>query len=234
MRPLGLIGGTSWRSTSHYYGYINTAVNAHFGNNTNPPLFLANVDQAAVHRSQAKGDWDAVADLFTDAARRLEATGVEALMFCASTPHKVHDRVAREVSVPFLHIGDAIGRALRGRGVSTAGFIGTRFSMESPFVTQRIGAECGRVLVPQGDTVLEELQRIVRDELSMGRRVQSSVDYVVDVLEALVDRGAEGVVLGCTEFPAMLAGVDRGIRTFDALELHAQAAVEFVLGEGKG
>lgn len=232
MRPLGLIGGTSWRSTSHYYAHINTAVNAHFGDNTNPPLFVANVDQAAVHRSQVEGDWDTVADLFADAARRLEATGVEALMFCASTPHRVHDEVAREVSIPFLHIGDAIGRALRERGVGTAGFIGTRFSMEGPFVTERIQAECGRVLVPQGGDVLEELQRIVRDELSMGRCVQSSLDYVVGVLQDLVLRGAEGVVLGCTEFPAMLAGAEIDVRTYDSLELHAHAAVQFVLGPG--
>ncbi|MEM7517088.1 MAG: amino acid racemase [Planctomycetota bacterium] len=229
MRPLGLIGGISWRSTAKYYARINSAVNEHFGNNTNPPLFLANVDQAQVHRNQLAGDWDAVADLFADAARRLEATGVASLMFCASTPHKVYDAVARQVEVPFLHIGDAIGQALLGESVSTAGFIGTRFSMEGEFVTQRIRLSCKRVLVPHDPAVSAELQRIVREELSVGRRVDSSVEFITRVVEDLAARGAEGVVLGCTEFPALLEETDLSVRTFDALEIHANAAVEFVL-----
>lgn len=229
MRSLGLIGGTSWRSTAHYYAQINTAVNAHFGDNTNPPLFVANVDQASVHRCQLAGDWAGVARLFGDAAERLERTGVEALTFCASTPHRVLDEVAHRVKLPFLHIGDAIGETLRDLGVRTAGFIGTRFSMEGRFITQRIESVGVKVLAPSEVRIRQELQRIIREELSVGLCSEESRAFVVHVLQDLVSRGAEGVVLGCTEFPAMLEGVDSGIRTFDSLELHAQAAVQFIL-----
>lgn len=229
MRSLGLIGGTSWRSTAHYYARINTAVNEHFGNNTNPPLFVANVDQASIHRCQLAADWDGVASLLGDAARRLERTGVEALMFCASTPHRVYEEVARQVALPFLHMGDAIGEGLRDMGVSTAGFIGTRFSMEGKFVTDRIEDAGVKVLVPRDPSKLEELQRIVREELAVGRCEEQSRDFVLAVLSELQSAGAEGVVLGCTEFPAMLEGADPKVRTFDSLAIHANAAVRFVL-----
>ena len=229
MRSIGLIGGTSWRSTAHYYARINTAINEHFGDNTNPPLFIANVDQASIHRLQLAGDWEGVANLLGDAAERLERAGVEALMFCASTPHKVYEDVARRVSPPFLHIGDAIGEGLRSMGVATAGFIGTRFSMEGNFVTERIESAGVSVLVPRDPSTLKELQRIVREELSLGECMEASRNFVLDVLDDLQSAGADGVVLGCTEFPAMLEGVAPKVRTFDSLELHASAAARFIL-----
>lgn len=231
MRSLGLIGGTSWRSTAEYYVQINRAINAHFGDNTNPPLVIANVDQAAVHRCQKSGDWAGVADLLAKAGRRLAGAGVEAAMFCASTPHKVFDETVRAVQLPFLHIGDALGELLAERGVATVGFIGTRFSTEGRFVTERIERAGVEVVVPKRGEHLVELQRIVHEELSTGVVRPESQLFLAERIADLASEGAEGVILGCTEFPAFLEEVEVGVECFDALEVHVARAVEFILSE---
>lgn len=229
MKSLGLIGGTAWRSTARYYVLINEGVNAHFGDNTNPPLVIANTDHAEVQRCQLRDDWEGVAAALARAGERLRGAGVDRAMFCANTPHRVLDRVADRIGLPFLHIGDALGRALAAQGLERVGFIGTRFSMEGTFVTGRIETAGVKVAVPRDPAVLDEMQRIVRRELAVGRFLESSRDFMRGVLAGLVEDGAEGVVLGCTEFPLLFAEADPGVRTFDSLDLHARAAVDFIL-----
>ena len=145
MKTLGLIGGTSWHSTVEYYSNINQAVNDHFGDNTNPPLIVFNLNQSLVHRYQVEDNWDGVADLLIDAAERLQKAGAEAVMFCANTPHKMFDIVNEKVDVPILHIADATANAITRKGLKSVCFIGTKFSMEEAFVTDRI-AQHGRRL----------------------------------------------------------------------------------------
>lgn len=229
MRALGLIGGTAWRSTVQYYTLMNAAVNEHFGDNTNPPLVIANLNHAAIHACQREDDWGGVTDILTEAAERLRGAGVEALMVGANTAHRVTDEVAERVGLPFIHIGDATGRTLREAGLETAGFIGTRFSMEGTFITDRIEAEGVKVLVPDDPSVLAEMQRIVLEEISRGEFRPASREYMTNVLRELVAKGAEGAVLGCTEYPLLFEGVESGIRLFDSTEIHARAGVDFML-----
>ena len=229
MKRLGLIGGTSWHSTIEYYRAINEAVNQHFGNNTNPPLVLFNVDQASVHRYQVEGSWEKIAEMFTDAGKHLIAAGVEAVMFCANTPHRVYGQVESEISVPILHIADATAAAIKDQGIKSVGFIGTKYSMEQSFVTGRIGEHEIEVLVPDTSETREELHRIIQQELTFGRVEEKSKKYVLDTIAAMRSKGAQGIVLGCTEFPLMFPQGVPGMPEFNTTTIHAAAAVEFIL-----
>lgn len=231
MRTLGLVGGTSWHSTIEYYRIINQATNEHFGNNTNPPLVLFNLNQAMVHKLQVEDNWDGVADLVTDGASRLVAAGTEAIMFCANTPHKIYESVKTRIEVPILHIADATAEAIQKKGLDCVGFIGTKFSMNENFVTGEIAKHGIRVLVPETDQQREELHRIIQQELTFGNVKPESKQYVTESIEAMIAQGARGIVLGCTEFPLMFSADDLSIPMFNTTEIHALAAVKFVLGD---
>lgn len=230
MRALGLIGGTSWHSSIEYYRCINQSVNDHFHGNTNPPLQLFNLNQSLVHRLQVEDDWVGVADLIIDAGLRLQKAGVEAVMFCANTPHKVFAEVEDRLEVPILHIADATANAIQRDGIEEVCFIGTKFSMREDFVVGRIAEHGIKVLVPKKDDEIEKLHHIIQKELTFGQIKPESKGYVIRSLQAMIDRGAKGVILGCTEFPLMFTGDDLKVPMFDTTRIHAQAAVDFILG----
>lgn len=229
MRRLGLIGGTSWHSTAEYYRNINQSVNDHFGDNTNPPLLLYNLNQSLIHKHQVDDQWDKVAELIIDAGLRLEAGGAEAIMLCANTPHKVFEIVERQLHVPIIHIADATAAAIKSQGLIKVCFLGTKFSMEQEFITGRIGLSDIDVLVPSSKAEIEELHRIIQQELTFGKIIPSSKQYVLEAIKSMTDRGAEGVILGCTEFPLMIDSDDLSIPIFNTTEIHSQAAVDLIL-----
>ncbi len=229
MNKLGLIGGTSWHSTVEYYKYINQSVNDYFGNNTNPPLMVYTLNQSLVHQYQIENKWEDIAGLIIEAAKSLERAGVQMLMFCANTPHKVYDIVMAQVNTPILHIADATSDAIKSKDIKRVCFLGTKYSMKESFVTGRISESCIEVLVPSSEKDINELHRIIQEELTYGKIISSSKRYVISVIQSFVDRGAEGVILGCTEFPLMITPSDLSIPIFNTTEIHAKAAVNFIL-----
>lgn len=229
MKSLGLIGGTSWHSTIEYYRHINEAVNEHFGNNTNPPLLVFTMDQAQVHKYQEEDNWSGIADMLVAAGKALERAGVQKLMFCANTPHKVYDQVEKQLNTPMLHIADATAKEIKKRGVNKVCFLGTKYSMTEDFITNRIADNGIEVFVPKDTAIVEELHRIIIEELTYGKIVSESKAYVINVIQSFVDQGVTGVVLGCTEFPLMIDEGDLDIAIFNTTEIHADAAVEYIL-----
>lgn len=230
MQRLGLIGGTSWHSTVEYYSHINQAVNDHFGNNTNPPLVLVNVNQADVHQCQREDDWNGVAQIFIEAAQCLQRAGVDAISFCANTPHKVYSQVIESVDVPMIHIADATAVAIQARNLKRVCFMGTQYSMQDDFVTGRIAAHGIDVCTPIDQSAIVELHRIIQQELTYSNILPQSKQFVLDQLQAMIDTGAQGVILGCTEFPLMIGDDDLTVPVFDTTRIHATAAADFVLG----
>ena len=229
MKTLGLIGGTSWHSTIEYYKFINQHVNDYFGDNTNPPLMVYTLNQSLVHRLQIESNWDKIAELIIDAAIRLEKAGAQQLMFCANTPHKVYDLVARHIDTPIMHIGDATAHAIQSEKLNTVCFLGTKYSMTEGFVTKRISQHNIDVLVPQSNDELNELHRIIQEELTYGKIIEHSKRYVLDVIQDLVRSGAQGVVLGCTEFPLMIHDDELDVPVFNTTNIHALAGANFIL-----
>lgn len=234
MRILGLIGGTSWHSTAEYYRNINQAVNDHFGDNTNPPLLLFNLNQSQVHQHQREGNWDLVADLVSEGAIRLQKAGAESIIFCANTPHKVFETVGSRLQIPILHIADATAKVIQSHNLKKVCFLGTKFSMEEEFITSRISERNIEVIIPDSGGTIDELHRIIQEELTFGRIVPSSKQYVLAAIKTMTDQGAEGVILGCTEFPLMLTERDLPYPIFNTTEIHSKAATEYILGADQG
>jgi aspartate racemase len=231
MKILGLIGGTSWHSTIEYYAAINQSINDYYGNNTNPPLLVYTLNQAEVHRFQKEDKWDSIAGMLTEAALSLNKAGAESVMFCANTPHKVYQTVQGQLDFPVIHIADATAKAIHNKGIKSVGFIGTIYTMEADFVTKRIADNGIEVLVPEDKVVLNELHRIIQEELTYGEVKPESKAYVLEVIQGFVDKGAEGIVLGCTEFPLMIFDEDLDIPAFNTTDIHAMAGVNYILNK---
>lgn len=232
MKVLGLIGGTSWYSTVDYYRYINKTVNDAYGNSTNPPLILVNLNQERIHELQAENKWDEIAHIFSDAVGRLRSSGAQGILFCSNTSHKVYSQVTRTTDIPILHIGDATGRAIRQKGLTKVGVIGTQYTMEDSFMADWLKQHYGiDTLVPESSDARKELHRIIQKELSLGIFKPASKKYVLQQIEELRKRGAQGIVLACTEFPLIIKPVDVHMPVFDTTLLHSQMAVDFILGK---
>jgi aspartate racemase len=231
MKMLGLIGGTSWYSTMEYYSYLNRTLNDAYGNSTNPPLILYNLNQQRIHDLQAINDWEAIAALYTEAAKRLRAGGADGIVFCANTPHKVYAQVARNLSIPILHIADATGVAIKKAGLKKVGIIGTLYTMQDGFIGDWLKEHYGiETIVPSSAEKQRELHRIIQQELQMGIFTPASRTYVLQQIEELRKRGAEGIVLACTEFPLIVKPEDVSVPVFDTTLLHSQMAVDFIIG----
>lgn len=230
MRKVGLLGGMSWESTAEYYRLLNEGVRAALGGLHSARLVLASVDFAEVERMQAEERWDEAGELLAAEARGLEAAGAELVLLCTNTMHKVADTVAAAIGVPLLHLADATADAVAAAGLTTVGLLGTAFTMEQDFYRGRLASRGLTVLVPDaGDRSL--VHGVIYDELCVGVVRDASRDAVREVVERLADRGAQGVVLGCTELELLLPPGSLGaVRLFPTTRLHVAAALDAALG----
>ncbi|SEC73468.1 aspartate racemase [Nocardioides exalbidus] len=229
MRTIGLLGGMSWESSALYYQVVNEAVRERLGGYHSARVLMASVDFAEVEAMQSAGDWDAAGAMLAAEAAALEAAGADCLVLCTNTMHKVAGAIEAATSVPLIHIVDVTAAAIRSAGPSQVALLGTRFTMEQPFVRERLESHGLSVLVPAGDD-LELVHRVIYDELVHGVVREESREQYVDVVRRLAARGAEGVVLGCTEIELLIGADDVEVPVFATTRLHALAAVDFALG----
>ena len=230
MRTLGLIGGMTWHSTVDYYRLINEGVQKALGGSHSAEIVMLSVDFEPVEVMQTRGEWGAMGRLMAGAARTLEIAGAEGLVICANTMHRLADDILREVRIPLIHIADAAAAAVKAAGIGTVGLLGTRYTMELDFYRGRLETVHGlKVLVPEepGRTAVHD---IIYKELGLGIIKDESRRVYTGIIEDLRRRGAEGVILGCTEIPLLVKPADSPIITFDTTALHAAAAVDFALG----
>jgi aspartate racemase len=231
MRRLGLIGGMTWHSTVDYYRLINEGVHARLGGAHSADLILISIDFEPVEEMQGRGDWAGMGRLMGEWARRLEEAGAEGLVICTNTMHRLADSVAGAVSIPLIHIADATAVAIKKKGLTTVGLLGTRYTMELDFYRGRLEKEHGlKVLIPEepGRTTVHD---IIYRELAHGTIREESRRAYLEVIGDLVRRGAQGVILGCTEIPLLVKAKDSPVTVFDTTALHAAAAVDFALSD---
>ncbi len=229
MRTLGLIGGTTWHSTVDYYRLINEGVQARKGGYSSASMVLISVDFAPVQALQDRGDWTELGRLMVRAARTLEGAGAEAIVICANTMHQLAPDIEAAVRLPILHIADAAAAAVKAKGLASVGLLGTRFTMEMDFYLTRLEKAHGlEVLVPEAPE-REIVHQVIYDELGRGIVREESRKAYVKIIEGLVSRGAQGVILGCTEIPLLIKEKDSPVPVFDTTALHAAAAVDFAL-----
>lgn len=230
MRTLGLIGGMTWYSTIDYYRLINKGVQERLGGSHSADLLLLSIDFEPVEELQARGDWAGLGRRMGEWAQRLEAAGAEGLVICTNTMHRLADDVARAVRIPLIHIADATAAAIKEAGLSTVGLLGTRYTMELDFYRGRLEKKHGlKVLIPEepGRTTVHD---VIYKELTYGAIRDESRAAYVKIIGDLVRRGAQGVILGCTEIPLLVKEKDSPVPVFDTTALHAAAAVDFALG----
>lgn len=231
MKTIGLIGGMSWESTVEYYRIINETVKKKLGGFHSAKIVLYSVDFAEVETMQHTGAWDQAALLLAQVAKRVEKAGADVGLICANTMHKVFDQVQKSVQIPLIHIADVTARAMKTRGVKLAGLLGTRYTMEQEFYKGRLADIHGiQVLIPEADE-RRAINDILYNELCLGDIKKVSRDTFKKIIANLESRGAEGIILGCTEIPLLIDPGDYSLPLFDTTELHAKAAVEFALQE---
>ncbi|UCZ85194.1 aspartate/glutamate racemase family protein [Pseudomonas sp. L5B5] len=229
MRTIGLIGGMSWESSAEYYRLINQQVRDHLGALRSARLLMYSVDFGPVEQAQHAGDWDAAAAILVDAARRLEAGGAECLVLCTNTMHKVAAPIQAATVLPFLHIADPTAQAALAAGHLKVGLLGTAFTMEQDFLKQRLVDQGLQVLVPDAEE-RQAVHRIIYEELCVGIIRDDSRRLYQRVIQSLKARGAQAVILGCTEIGLLLKPEHSPVPLLDTTVLHAQAAVAFALG----
>lgn len=228
MKTLGLIGGMSWESTAHYYARINELVAERLGGLHSAQLLLYSVEFHELQKLQHADDWAAAARLMVDVARRLERAGAEALVICANTMHIVAPEIEAAVKLPLVHVADATAEAIKEQGIRTVTLLGTRFTMEKDFYRQRLEQHGLGVMIPDA-TERQTIHQIIYDELCKGQMRPASRQRFFSVIDRLAATGAEGAILGCTEFTLFGGSPDAGIPLFDTTEIHARAAVDWAL-----
>ncbi|EAP97293.1 hypothetical protein JNB_17523 [Janibacter sp. HTCC2649] len=229
MRTLGVLGGMSWTSTASYYRLLNEGVVARLGGLHSAQLLLHSVDFDPVAKAQHDGDWDATVAILARAAEGLARGGAEALLVATNTMHKVADELQQASGLPLLHIADSTADAIVADGVSRVGLLATAFTMEQDFYVGRLRAKGLEVIVPDAPQ-RAEVHRIIYDELCLDVVLDESRAAYRDVMASLVERGAQAVILGCTEITLLVSEQDSSVPLYDTTRIHADAGVDFMLG----
>lgn len=230
MKRLGLIGGISWVSTIDYYRYINEGVNQRLGGLQFAECLVYSLNFGDVQRA-GWHDLDGTHRLIADAADRLISAGADALVLCANSAHVVADRMQATLPVPLIHIADATAAEVVSSGLTRVGLLGTQVTMEYPFyrdALRRVGVD---VFVPKAQATRDYIQHTLRDELGRGVLREETRAAYLAIIQELIDEGAEGIILGCTEIPMLLGQTDVAVPVFDTTRIHAEAAVRFALSE---
>ncbi len=230
MRTIGLIGGMSWESTQTYYRLINQNVKAELGGLHSARLILYSVDFAEIESLQHQGDWDALGAILGSAAKSLAAAGADFLVLCTNTMHKVAAQIEAEAGLPLLHIADATACVLQAQEITRVGLLGTRFTMEQAFYRERLEGQGISVLVPNPKQ-RELIHGVIYHELCQGIIQHESKARYLEVVADLASRGAQAVVLGCTEIGLLISGPDTATPLLDTTAIHAAQAVSFALGK---
>jgi aspartate racemase len=229
MKTIGLIGGMSWESTLTYYRLINEHIKMKRGGLHSARLILYSVNFHDIERLQQSGNWEAAGHVLARAAGALEAAGADFLVLCTNTMHKVSAAIEESVTIPLLHIADATASAIHAAGLVRVGLLGTRFTMEQAFYRTRLSYPHGlEVLTPEADD-RDIVHRVIYEELCLGRILDASRDQYKRIIGNLVERGAEAVILGCTEISLLIAPDDASVPLFDTTAIHACGAANMAL-----
>ncbi len=227
-KRIGILGGMSPESTAAYYEYITRMYTQQFGDYGYPEIIIYSVSFQPYVDWPNAGRWDLVAQGLSEAARRLEAAGADFILIATNTMHLVFDEVQAGVDVPMLSLLDAVGQAIQARGLETVGLLGTRFTMEQTFYQDALARQGIRVLVPAAED-RAVVNDVIYDELVAGQVRDESRARYVDIIGRLAERGAAGVILGCTEIPLLVSEEDAGLPLFDTTAIHAEAALNYAL-----
>ncbi len=229
MKTIGMIGGMSWESTLEYYRIVNETVKEKLGGFHSAKCVLYSVDFEEVERLQHRGEWGLLTQLMISAAKKVEKSEADFVLICTNTMHMMADEVRDAIHIPLLHIVDVTAEAIGAKGHKKVGLLGTKFTMEQDFYRGRLQEKYGyEVLIPD-DKERQVIHDILYSELCLGEIREVSKNKFKDIIHSLIERGAQGVILGCTEIPLIVDQKDYAIPLYDTTTLHARAAVEYAI-----
>lgn len=226
MRTIGLIGGMSWESSAHYYSIINREVRRRLGGMRSAKSVMVSLDFAEIAALQHDGDWDMLGRRMADAALAAERGGAEMVALCTNTMHRVADAITEAINVPFIHIADPTAAAVKAAGFTRVGLLGTAFTMEQPFYVERLRMRHGLDVIVPTRAERGTVHDVIYRELVQGEVLDASRALYRDVIARLIGRGAEAIILGCTEIMLLVGEQDSAVPLFDTTELHARALVD--------
>jgi aspartate racemase len=229
LKTIGLIGGMSWASSLEYYRLINEAVNKKLGGFHSAKIVMYSIDFEELVNLQSNGQWLEITNLIIKAAKTLKMAGADLVLICSNTGHEGFERIVANVDVPFLHIADATGNEVASMNLKKVGLLGTKFTMERDFYKNRLNNNFSVKAIIPNENDRETIHRIIYRELCYGKIKQSSKEQSIRVINNLVNEGAEGVILGCTELPLLIKQQDSNVPLFNTTKIHALSAVNFAL-----
>ncbi len=229
MKTIGLIGGMSWESSLEYYRIINEEVKKKLGGFHSGKIVMYSVEFAEIEKLQHEGNWDKATEFMIDAAQKVEKGGADFLLICTNTMHKMAEEVQQNINIPLLHMVDVVAEEIQAKGQKKVGLLGTRFTMEQDFYKGRLleKHEIEAIIPPLDERKI--IHGILYNELCMGEIKKASKDKFRTIINNLVARGAEGIILGCTEIPLLIDQEDYEVSLFDTTTIHARAAVKYAI-----
>ncbi len=228
MKTIGLIGGMSWESTSEYYRIINEEIKERLGGLHSAKCLINSVDFEEIERCQSSGDWDGAGEILGNAAYSLQKGGADFIIICTNTMHKVVGKIKAKIDIPVLHIADATAKEIKRKDIQKVGLLGTKYTMEQDFYKSRIEENNIKVIVPS-EKNRKEINKVIYTELCLGKIVSQSREYYKRVIEELVQKGAQGIILGCTEIWLLIKQENVSVPIFDTTHIHAIEAVKVAL-----
>ena len=231
MKTIGLIGGMSWESSIEYYRIINETAKEKLGGLHSAKSLMVTVDFAEIEKLQHEDRWDEAGQILVKCAQDLERGGADFIVLCTNTMHKLADQIIANVNIPFLHIADATAEKIAAAGIKRIGLLGTRFTMEHDFYKGRLIENFGLDVLVPNEADREIVHRVIYDELVQGKIVDASRNEYKRIMESLIEQGAEGIILGCTEIELLIKDNDSNKPLFPTTKIHAIAAVEQALKE---
>jgi aspartate racemase len=229
MRKIGLIGGISWVSTVDYYRYINEGINVRLGGLNFAECIIYSFNYAEIKKNNDANDWDKTLKMISEASMHLKASGAEAIVLCANTMHLIADKLATEIELPVIHIAEATALEIKKKDLKKVALLGTKFTMELDFFTDKLKDHGIEFLIPDTND-RDFIHYTIFEELGRGRLLPESRQRYINIINTLQAKGAEGVILGCTEIPLLIKPEDVSIPVFDTTLIHAGAAIDFMLG----
>ncbi|EPC8420888.1 MULTISPECIES: aspartate/glutamate racemase family protein [Bacillus cereus group] len=228
MKTIGLIGGMSWESTSEYYRIINEEIKERLGGLHSAKCMINSVDFEEIERFQSNGNWNGAGEILGNAAYSLQRGGADFIIICTNTMHKVVEKIKENIHIPVLHIADATAKEIKRKDIQMVGLLGTKYTMEQDFYKLRIEENRIKVMVPS-EKDREKINEVIYTELCLGKITSQSREYYKRVIEELVQEGAQGIILGCTEIGLLIKQEDVSVPIFDTTHIHAVEAVNFAL-----
>ncbi|MBN7576352.1 aspartate racemase [Clostridium sp. 2-1] len=226
MKTIGLIGGMSWESTVTYYQVLNNVIKEKLGGLHSAKCLLYSLDFHEIEKCQSTGEWEASAQILSEAALTLEKAGADFIVICTNTMHKVADKVQEAISIPILHIAEVTAQVLKAENITKIALLGTKYTMEQDFYKSKLIEDGIRVLIPDKEDI-ETVNKIIYNELCVGIISKHSKEVYLNIIDKLTNKGAQGVILGCTEIGLLVQQRDTKTPLFDTTLIHAEKAALF-------